>query len=63
MSKLISKLTKNEILQLPGITGRNQTVKQLRNQLNSNIRNLGLNSYGLRVNQYKDKFKQKDNEL
>ena len=63
-NKLVSKLTKKEILKLPGFEDKgNLTVKELRKQIDKNVKDMKLRSYGLRVNTYKNGFKQKDKEL
>ena len=61
--KLISKLTKRDILQLPGFTNKNESLQQLRQQLHQRLIDFKLLSRGITVNDYIHAFKRKDNQL
>ena len=61
--KLISTLSKREILSLPGFSNTNATLNELRTQLNSKLISMNINKRGVRVKDYIKAFKQADNEL
>ena len=68
MSKLLSKLSKSEILSLPGFKKyENLTVRQLKPILKKSIRDLDIDFRGVRVKDYVKKFneaqKKSDEEL
>ena len=63
-NKLISQLTKTEILKLPGFSDKSKlTVKQLKELLKKSIRRMKISKRGLRVNQYISAYKEMDNQL
>ena len=61
--KLISTLSKREILSLPGFSNTNATLNELRTQLNNKLISMNINKRGVRVKDYIKAFKQADNEL
>ncbi len=63
-NKLISRLTKGEILQLPGMSGKSrQTVRVLREQIQENMRRMNINRRAMRVNDYRSAFENEDRAL
>ena len=63
-NRLISKLTKPQLLSLPGMNGKNRmTVVQLRAELKRNMQRMKVQSYGARVNDYVNAFRNEDNTL
>ena len=62
-NQLLTKLTKQQILSLPGFQNQNtMSLAQLRTQLRTNMRNMNL-KYGARINDYVNGFKKTDDEL
>ena len=62
-NKLISQLTKDEILALPGFNKNSKfTVKQLKEQLNKNMKKMQLSGRGLRVRDYINAYKEQDKQ-
>ena len=61
--KLLSKLTKRDILKLPGFTNINAPLAELRIQLRNRLIPMNINKRGVRVNDYIRSFKKDDNEL
>ena len=63
-NKYLSKLTKKEIILLPGFENKqNESLIDLRNQLNERLRKMNLNIRGIKVRDYKRRFKEQDNQL
>ena len=63
-NKLISQLTKDEILALPGFNkNSNLTVKQLKLQLAKKMKKMKLTGRGLRVRDYINAYKEQDRQL
>ena len=63
-NKLISRLTKGEILQLPGMSGKSrQNVRVLREQIQENMRRMNINRRAMRVNDYRSAFENEDRAL
>ena len=61
---LISKLTKTQILSLPGFQNKgSKTKKQLMDELKRNIARMKLKKRGLRVNDYINACQKADNDL
>ena len=59
MSKLISKLSKSEILSLPGFKKYNSlTVRELKPILKKSIRDLDIDFRGVRVSDYINRVKE-----
>ena len=59
MSKLLSKLSKSEILSLPGFNDyRSSTIRELKSILKKNIKDFGIDFRGVRVNHYINKYKE-----
>ena len=61
--KLLSKLTKRDILSLPGFTNRKASLSELRTQLNNRLVSMNINKRGARTIDYINAFKHADNEL
>lgn len=62
-NQLLTKLTKQQILSLPGFQNRNNiTLSNLRTNLRTNMKNMNL-KYGARVDDYIEGFKKTDDEL
>lgn len=62
-NQLLTKLTKQQILSLPGFQNQNtMSLTQLRTNLRTNMRNMNL-KYGARINDYVEGFKKTDDEL
>ncbi|KAK8888354.1 hypothetical protein M9Y10_039422 [Tritrichomonas musculus] len=61
--KLLSKLTKRDILSLPGFTNRKASLSELRTQLNNRLTTMNINKRGARTIDYINAFKHADNEL
>ena len=63
-NQLISKLTKKQILSLPGFQNKGkQTVKKLREELRQNISKMKINKRGLKVKDYIKAFNESDDKL
>lgn len=61
--KLLSKLSKRDILSLPGFTDRKAPLNELRTQLNNRLVSMNINKRGARTIDYINAFKHADNEL
>lgn len=60
MSKLLSKLSKAEILSLPGFEKyKKYVIRQLKPLLKQSIKDLGINFRGVRVNDYVEKYEKR----
>ena len=63
MSKLLSRLSKSEILSLPGFKKyRSLTIRKLKPILNQSIKDLGINYRGVKVKDYVKKYNQKSSD-
>ena len=62
-NKLITRLSKSELLSLPGMNNKKGTIKQLREEVKENIARMKLNKKAVRVHDYIEAYKHIDREF